>query len=51
LNEQEVRTLRGAIAALERRPSPHMERRAARLAASRARTAGEPDAPDGDIDG
>ncbi len=31
LNEQEIRTLRGAIAALERRPSPHMERRMARL--------------------
>jgi len=35
LNEQEIRTLRGAIAALERRPSPHMARRAARLQAAR----------------
>lgn len=32
LNEQEVRTLRGAIAALERRATPHMDRRLARLA-------------------
>jgi tRNA/rRNA methyltransferase len=39
LNEQEVRTLRGALAALERRPSPHMDRRAARLAAKAAREA------------
>jgi tRNA/rRNA methyltransferase len=31
LNEQEIRTLRGAIAALERRASPHTDRRVARL--------------------
>lgn len=36
LNQQEIRTLRGAIAALERRPSPHMDRRLARLQAQAA---------------
>ncbi len=46
LNEQELRTLRGAIAALEKRPSSHMARRAARLGAGAAKAAGAETAGD-----
>jgi len=48
LNEQEIKTLRGAIAALEQRPSPHMERRIARLraVAEKASDGGDPDGTD-----
>ncbi len=42
LNEQEVRTLRGAIAALERRASPHTDRRVARVAKTRPATDDDP---------
>jgi tRNA/rRNA methyltransferase len=46
LNEQEVRTLRGAVAALEKRPSPHMARRLARLqSVARSRSSEDRDGP------